>query len=59
LDGNRRVQHVARACVERLGEEGGGRREGEERRVEEREIRNILVIYEFAEEVAEPDGAGF
>jgi hypothetical protein len=51
LDGNRRVQHVPRAYVERLGEEGGGKREGEERRVEEREIRNILIIYGFAEEL--------
>jgi hypothetical protein len=33
-----------------LGEEGG-KREGEERRVEEREMRNILVVYEFAEEL--------
>jgi hypothetical protein len=31
--------------------EGGGKREGEERRVEEREMMNILVIYEFAEEL--------
>jgi hypothetical protein len=43
---------VEGARVERrLGEEGGGKREGEERRVEEREMRNILVIYEFVEEL--------
>jgi hypothetical protein len=33
-----------------LGEEGR-KREGEERRVEEREMENILVVYEFAEEL--------
>jgi hypothetical protein len=33
-----------------LGEESG-KRDGEERRVEEREMRNILVVYEFAEEL--------
>jgi hypothetical protein len=33
-----------------LGEEGR-KREGEERRVEEREMENILVVYEFAEKL--------
>jgi hypothetical protein len=33
-----------------LGEEGG-KREGEERCVETREMRNILVVYEFVEEL--------
>jgi hypothetical protein len=33
-----------------LGEEGG-KREGEERRVEEREMMNILVVFGFAEEL--------
>jgi hypothetical protein len=41
-----------------LGEEGG-KREGEERHVEEREMRNILVVYEFAELDVEPAGECF